>query len=89
MNDKIVMINHGGKPYNPEPVPDQRVIEMLEKMLAHAQSGYLQAFFGVGWNSDNSITSGWMGSEKAAFTLIGGVAECMNEYMLKEFERRK
>lgn len=68
--------------------PDQAIIDQLKKMLAQAESGQLQAIFVVGWLSDNAIMSGWQGAERAAFTLLGGVHECLNEYTMKEFQRR-
>ena len=83
---KVAYINRA--PVNPNPEPDQAIIDQLEKMLAAAESGQLQAIFAVGWNFDNSIVSGWQGAHRAAFTLIGGVEQCKLEYMLKEFERR-
>lgn len=68
--------------------PDPAIIEQLKKMLAQAEAGQLQAIFMVGWLTDNSIMSGWQGADRAAFTLLGGVQQCMNEYILREFQRR-
>jgi hypothetical protein len=68
--------------------PDQLIIDQLKKMLAQAESGQMQAIFVVGWLTDNSIMSGWQGADRAAFTLLGGVHQCLNEYVLKEFQRR-
>lgn len=68
--------------------PDQAIIDQLKKMLAQAESGQLQAIFVVGWLTDNSIMSGWQGADRAAFTLLGGVHQCLNEYVLREFQRR-
>lgn len=68
--------------------PDQFIIDQLKKMLAQAETGQLQAIFVVGWLTDNSIMSGWQGADRAAFTLLGGVHQCLNEYVLKEFQRR-
>lgn len=68
--------------------PDQFIIDQLKKMLAQAETGQLQAIFVVGWLTDNSIMSGWQGADRAAFTLLGGVNQCLNEYVLKEFQRR-
>ena len=69
--------------------PDQAIIDQLKKMLVQAESGELQAIFAVGWlYPSNSIMSGWQGADRAAFTLLGGVYECLNEYVLKEFQRR-
>ena len=86
-DDNVVsFINRGIVNTNPE--PDDAIIAQLKKMLAQAESGQLQAIFVVGWLSDNAIMSGWQGAERAAFTLLGGVQQCMNEYILKEFQRR-
>jgi hypothetical protein len=68
--------------------PDPEIIAQLEKMLERAKDGHLQAIFVVGWLADNSVMSGWTGAERASFTLLGGVQQCMNEYLLKQFERR-
>ncbi len=68
--------------------PDQAIIDQLKKMLAQAESGQLQAIFAVGWLTDNSIMSGWQGADRAAFTLLGGVHQCLTEYTMKEFQRR-
>lgn len=68
--------------------PDQAIIDQLKKMLAQAEAGQLQAIFVVGWLTDNSIMSGWQGADRAAFTLLGGVHQCLNEYTLREFQRR-
>lgn len=73
---------------NTKPEPDEAIIAQLKKMLAQAESGQLQAIFVVGWLSDNAIMSGWQGAERAAFTLLGGIQQCTNEYILKEFQRR-
>lgn len=72
-----------------KPEPDPNVIEMLEKLLHLAKEGHLQSIFAVGVNVDMSVSSGWQGAHKAAFTLLGGVEECKAEYIMKEFERRK
>lgn len=87
-DDKVVSISNR-EPIKQSPDPDGFVITQLEQMLSMAKSGQLQALFAVGWNSDNSIMSGWQGAHKAAFTLLGGVNQCLNEYVLKEFQRRQ
>lgn len=68
--------------------PDPNIVDQLKTMLARAEAGQLQAIFVVGWLTDNSIMSGWQGADRAAFTLLGGVQQCMSEYILKEFQRR-
>lgn len=86
---KIVSINRS----IPEPeskwFPNPAIIDQLKKMLAAAEAGTLQGLFAVGWNTDNSIMSGWQGAESAVFTLLGGVEQCKLEFILREFERRK
>lgn len=82
----ISFINRGI--VNTKPEPDGAIITQLKKMLAQAESGQLQAIFVVGWLTDNAIISGWQGAERAAFTLLGGIHQCLNEYMMKEFQRR-
>lgn len=85
----IIQLNGGKVSSQHKWEPNPYVIEQLEKMLAAAKAGTLQAIFAVGWNTDNSVTSGWQGAEYAAFTLLGGVEECKMEYMMREFQRRK
>lgn len=88
MTNKIISIsNRSVVPTKPE--PDQKVIEMIEKLLHAAKEGTVQAVFMVGWNVDNSISSGWWGADRAAFTLLGGIEEAKHEYILRQFERRK
>jgi hypothetical protein len=88
VSDRVYAIR-SGEPVKPQtPPPDRDVIELLQKLLALAEAGQLQALFAVGWNVDNTIGSGWAGAYKAAFTLLGGVHECLNEYLVKEFEHR-
>lgn len=84
---KIVHINRQIVDIKPE--PDPVIVDQLKKMLAMAEAGTLQGLFAVGWNTDNSITSGWQGAEKCCFTLLGGIEQCKQEYILREFERRK
>ena len=68
---------------------DPAIVEQLKSMLAQAESGDLQALFAVAWLApSNSIMSGWQGADRAAFTLLGGVQQCLTEYTLKEFQRR-
>lgn len=77
-----------GEPVDRPLEPSQDVIAMLQKMLEAATCGRLQAVIVVGWNADNSISSGWVGAYNAAFTLLGGLEEVKHEYLLKEFQRR-
>lgn len=88
MSGKIYAIGGEGQISPQGPPPDPDVVELLRKLLALAEAGTLQAIFAVGWNSDNTVASGWQGSHKAAFTLLGGIEECKHEYIRKEFERR-
>ena len=83
---KIVHINRQVVEVKPE--PDQAIVDQLKKMLAMAEAGTLQGLFAVGWNTDNSIMSGWQGADKCCFTLLGGVEQCKQEYILREFQRR-
>lgn len=83
---KIVHINRSAIDQREE--PNQAIIDQLKKMLAMAEAGTLQAIFAVGWNTDNSIMSGWQSADRAAFTLLGGVEQCKMEYIIREFQRR-
>lgn len=85
---KVISINRSMTPPKKEWAPNLAIVDQLEKMLAAARAGTLQAIFAVGWNTDNSIISGWQGAESAAFTLLGGVEETKLEYVMREFERR-
>lgn len=82
----ISFINRGI--VNTKSEPDKVIITQLEKMLAQAKDGQLQAIFVVGWLTDNAIISGWQGAERAVFTLLGGIQQAVSEYIRKEFQSR-
>lgn len=87
-DDKVVSISNRAPIIAQSPEPDQNIIDQLEKMLAMAKSGQMQALFAVGWNVDNTIMSGWQGVHRACFSVLGGVEECKAEMILREFQRR-
>lgn len=87
MDEKVVRI-FDGAPIQKEYPPNLEVITLLKAMLNAAESGRMQAVLAIGWNCDDTISSGWQGAHNAAFTLLGGLEAMKIEYVLKEFQRR-
>lgn len=69
MNDKVIPL-FAGQSTGTEPVPE--LIELLNDLVAHAESGQLQTFAFVGTHADSGVVSGICG-DGDVFTLVGAL----------------
>lgn len=69
MNDKVTPL-FAGQRTGIEPVPEP--IELLNDLVAQAESGQLQTFAFVGTHADNGVVSGICG-DGDVFTLVGAL----------------
>lgn len=61
--------------------PNQTVIEMLQDMLAQAESGMLQSFYAVGFLADGTRMTGIANTHPSVYEVVGGIEMLKTEYI--------